>query len=361
MAASKNPRPTCQSTNPVEIDPGTQIRNRSPSPGPVCGPPIAPYRAPIQVDTLVLDEDQITSFLESVAHAKVAEHHIKLVWKDYKESTVINIIYSILPLYGKPGSVEVEPGDIHKILAQTQIESQKLQEQFLRAASRGAKSVIQFLKAQEEIRRLCLDTIQSLFREASQINEEIQNETRKAIARLSLIKASFSIILKGAGLVPGGGLPAFVIGTGYDVSLKLITDWEKAQDAKLVGITSTLVQEAAKEGIEEAAEYMNKILKAEESTPANKSTWLRKRVEQMESELQKQASAERLKKFARDSRRLARAEQEAARARWGARAYSSVKFIFFAWDVYSIAEDADATFKSAGYDSSVNAIHDAFK
>jgi hypothetical protein len=174
-------------TNPVDIDPGTLICHRSPSPGPVCGPSLTHRHAPIRVDTLVFDEEQIIGFLESVAHARVAERHIKLVWKDYNESTVINIIYSVLPGYGTPGIVEVDTGDIHGVLAETRVESQKLQEQFLLAVSRGAERVTHFLNAQEEVRRLCLDTVQSVYRDANQLNEAMRNEARRAVVRLTLI------------------------------------------------------------------------------------------------------------------------------------------------------------------------------
>src|SRR5262245_45454729 len=101
------------------------------------------------------------------------------------------------------------------------------------------------------------------------------------------------------------------------------------------------------------------ILKQEEPAPARKAEWLEKRLAAMEDELAKRATAERLQKYARDGRRLARAQQEASRARWGARALSSVKFAFFAWDVYNAAKDASDTFRSTGHNSSWDAVKDA--
>jgi hypothetical protein len=321
--------------------------------------PRPPYvQAPLAVDTVVFDEDQIVSFLESVTHARVAERHIKLVWKEYNESTLLNVIYAIMP-NGKPGIVEVDPGDIHQILSETHAESRRLQEQFLHTAARGALSAVLFLNGQEQIRRGCLNTIESAYRDARQLNEDMANEARRGVARLALIKAASTITLKAAALA-GGGVPAFLIGSGYDVSLRLISDWDKAPEAKLVGITSKLADKAWKKGVKDAAKNMAYVLKQEESAPAQKAEWLSKRVAAMEKELERQANIERLKKLRRDSRRLIRAEHDAARARWGANAFSSVKFVFFAWDLYSAAQDARSTFQSAGYGSSWSAIRDAF-
>jgi hypothetical protein len=358
MAGNRIPGPICQVSNPVEIDPGTSARHRSPAPGPVCRSRLPYVRAALAVDAVVFDEDQIISFLESVAHAKIAERYIKLVWKDYKESIVLNVIYAIMPK-GKPGLVEVDPGDIRQITADTRVESQKLQEQFLHAAARGAPSVIRFLDGQEQIRRTCLGTIESAYRDARQLNADMANEARRGVARLALIKAASTITLKTAALA-GAGLPAFLIGMGYDVSLKLITDWNKAPQAKLVGVTSKVADKIWKKGLKDAAKNMAYILKQEESAPAHKAEWLSKRVAAMEKELEKRANLERLKKLGRDSRRLMRAEHDAARARWGANTLSSIKFIFFAWDLYSAAQDARSTFQSAGYGSSWSAIGDAF-
>src|SRR5437016_176445 len=97
MGGCKTPGPLCQHSNSVEIDEGTSVRHRSPNAGCIGLPQQVPNQAAIPVDTLLLDQDQVISLLESVAHAIVAERHTKLVWKDYNESTVINVIYSILP------------------------------------------------------------------------------------------------------------------------------------------------------------------------------------------------------------------------------------------------------------------------
>ena len=357
MGGCKRPGPLCQQSNPIDLDEGTLVRHRSPNAGPIGLSQYVLNQAATPIDTLVFDQDQVISFLESVAHAKVAERHTRLIWKDYNESTVLNIIYSILP-YGKPGIAEVDAGDIHKVLAETQQETKRLLEEFAVAASRGAARSVNFLKAQEQIRQNCLETVRDTYRDVANLNEDMRNEARRGIARLTLIKTASTITLKATALSVGG-LPAFLVGTGYDVTLKLIQDWDRAAEAKLVGITSKVTDKLWKKGVKDAAKNRAYILKQEGSTPAHKAEWLEKRLAAMEEELERQASAERLKKFARDGRRLSRAQQEAARSKWGSRAFSSVKFVFFAWDVYNAAQDARNTFESAGYSGSWEAIKDA--
>ena len=357
MAGNGNVRPLCQVSNPVGIDAGTMMRHRTHHPAAVCVPQVR-QRRQVVAKVLIFDEDQILGFLHSVAHAKVAEKHVKLVWKDYDESTVLNIIYSI-PGMGKPGMVEVDPGDINQILRETAAESQKLQQEFCLAMSRGAPRLVKWLSVQEEIRSYATQTVQDAYREAAELNQAMQAEARRAVARLTLIKAAATVTLKTTALF-AGGWPSFLIGTGYDVSLDLIKNWDEAPDAKLVGVEHKVEDKLWKKGVKDAAKNMANIYKNEGSAPERKAEWLRKRLEQMEEELEREGSAKRAAKFAKDSRKLVRAQQAAAQAKWAGRALSSVKYGFWAWDMVKVANDTNDTFHAAGYDSVGSALKDAF-
>lgn len=312
---------------------------------------------------LIFDETAVVEFLDATALAIAAARHIKLNWKEYKDSAVINAIYNILP-FGAPGWAEVDPGDINKILAERKIESERLQAQFVDAMKKGGARVKRFMDAQAEVHRSSTEVVKSLYREAAQINEAVQAETRRGIARLITIKAGATIVLKSAALA-AGGWPAFLIGTGYDVTLNLIDDWEKAPDAKLIGVATKTGDKLWKKGVKDAAKNMANIYKGEASAPEQKIGWLAKRVEQAEEELERIAESNAAKeatiarKLAKDTRRLARAEAAAAQARRGAAVMSGVKWGFFAWDMYKTANRADQEFKAAGYDSSASALYDA--
>jgi hypothetical protein len=350
------PKPICPITNPVSIDPGTSVRHRSPKPGPQCIVHPTRKRAALRVGTLIFDEQQILDFLYSVAHARMMARFIHMEWKDYDDSTVINIIYKVLP-FGKPGWVEVETGDVSQVLDETKKEWRRLQEEFLLACSQGGKHVAKWLSNKEQVRENALDTVRSVYQDAAEINEGVQNETKRGIARLTLIKAASTITVKGLSLAVGGW-PSFLVGTGYDVSLDLIKDWDNAPDAKLIGVANKTGEKLAKKAVKDAAKNMAYIYKDEGAAPGHKAEWLNKRVKSMEEELDRMGSAERAKYF-KDTRRLARAQAEAARAKWAARALGSVKYMFFAWDVYKAGKNADETFHQAGYESSWAAIKDA--
>jgi hypothetical protein len=183
------------------------------------------------------------------------------------------------------------------------------------------------------------------------------HEAQRAVARLTLIKAASTVTVKALGLAVGGW-PSFLVGTGYDISLDVIKDWDKAPDAKLIGVANKTEEKLGKKVVKDSAKNMSNIYKNEGIAPAYKAQWLSKRVEGMAEDLDRMGSAERAK-YLKDTRRLARAEAEAARAKWASRAFGSVKFVFFAWDVYKAGKDANDTFHQAGYENAWDAIKDA--
>jgi len=291
------------------------------------------------LDSLIFDEDQIISFLESVSRSKALECHLKIYWKEYDESAVLNFIYTVMWWKGKPGTVEVDLGDQKKIEEETANDSFRLLESFVQHAAQGAQRAVRFLETQEQIRNLCQQTISDTFREARSLNAEIMAEVQKSIAILAVIKCASTITLKGAALA-GGGLPAFLIGAGYDLTLTVIKDWKQSASAKAVAVTSKSADKIGKKVVKDVAKNMANIYKQEESAFARKAKWLQKRLSQAEEELTESLSADRMKKLAKDSRKLARARDAAARARLGYRVLTSVKFLFFAKDTYDAIMDA---------------------
>jgi len=89
-------------------------------------------------------------------------------------------------------------------------------------------------------------------REAQELNHAMQAAAKRAAARLILIKASATITLKTAALF-AGGLPAFLIGTGYDVSLDVIKNWDKAPEAIAVGVEQKVEDKVEKKIVKDAA------------------------------------------------------------------------------------------------------------
>jgi len=268
--------------------------------------------------------------------------------RTYDQSSVLNFIYTVLWWKGKPVTFDVDLGDQKVIEAETEKGARDLQELFVTHASKGPASVMRFLAAQENIREFCLNSVNQIFLDVQELTNEVIAETQRGIFKLSAIKAASTITLKTAGLFAVGA-PAFLIDLGYDATLEVIQDWDKAEGAELIGVaTKEAANDTAQEGVKRVAEKGEEILEGEAEAAEKKASWLSKRVAQEEAKLGKKVRADLLRKYGRDSRRLARAAQASSRARWGARALSSVKFLFFAKDLYDAVQGMTEDIHRAG-------------
>jgi len=361
--AGTKPKPHCPVSNPVVIDRGTLCLQPTPKGNGLCGTrlPVSSTSHPISIDMLTWDEEKLTVFFRSVAHAKATERRVKLVWSPYNESRVINSIYAAMPWLGKPGTIDVELGAPREIDDETQKDTDHLWGAFLDRAAKGGASASDFLQKQEEIRASCLKTVSDVLDEARTISNEVIRETQRGIFKLAIIRATSTLVVKtlstfaknGAMLLPNRFLgkafltPQFLIGTTYDLALAYIDDPTDSGKAKLIAIE----QKAEEKGEKKVATTLIKNLGETfqpSVTSSHQAKWLPKRLAAMEEQMTKEADAELYKKFARDSRRLARAQQDIARNSRISSALSNVKFIFLAADYYKAFVRLGKTINEAG-------------
>jgi hypothetical protein len=265
-----------------------------------------------------------------------------MVWRRYDDSAVLNAIYAVFRWKGEPGTVDVELGDEGKIKAETDKETLRLWDVFLVRAAKGPREVKKFLESKEIHRADCLGTIQQVFRDAGEINRDIIEETKRGIIRLSAIKCASTVVLKTAGLFAPA--PAFLVSIGYDVALDVIKDWDKAEDAGVVGVaTKTAATEGSKELAQKFAEEEAEYLAAKAEGAAEKAEWIKKRLDALEAQIARKINAGRVGKMeakaAQYSRRLNAAES-VVKAGKKAALLSAVKYVFFAWDIYNAGKDA---------------------
>lgn len=345
--------------HPGYIDPGTMTRHRSRSRTITGAPRQAPL--PTRLDALIFDGEFLIRFLGSVAHAKVLEKNTKVAWVEYRDSSVLNGIYAVMGVFGfgAPGTAQVDPGDIDKINAEKEAEEARLYEAFVDALLRGPPRVLRFLNAQDEIRARALDFVQDVYRDVDKINRGVAHEAQRGVARLSLVKCASTLAVKTIAL-RAGGMPAFLIGSAYDISLNIVDNWSQGESAVAVGVASKSVDKLWKKAAKDTAKNMANIYKNEASGPAAKAEWLARRLEEIDDKLNARGIAERSAKYAKDARRLDRARQAAASAQRGAAAMTAVKYGFFAWDVYKTLDRADSDLKAAGYESAWAGVSDAF-
>ena len=344
------PGPVCQATNPSHIDRGTSSLQCSPRPSAKCRlpEPALVRRSAITVGTVVFDEAAIVPFLQSVAHAKSMERHVKLRMQTYDESKVLNFIYTVLWWKGKPVTFDVDLGDQRIIEAETAKGTKDLQESFINHACKGPKSVTSFMKTQEGIRASCLGTVAEVFREVRELSNDVITETQRGIFKLSAIKATSTIVFKGLGLA-AGGVPSFLVDSGYDIALEIIQEWDKAEAAELIGVaTKEVAKDSAQEATKQVAEKAEHTLEREAEDQAKRASWLGKRVAEEDAKLAKKVQGDLLRKYGRDSRRLATASRASSRASLRARVVSRVKYLFFAKDVYDAIHGAREDVRKAG-------------
>jgi hypothetical protein len=320
----------------------------------------APRRAPppVRFNALIFDEEFIVRFLGSVAHSMVLERNTKVVWTPYRDSSVLNAIYSVLP-FGAPGTAEVDTGQIDKINAQSAEQEMHLYESFVLSMMQGPHRVMRFLNAHDEIRSSAVEFVQSVYREVSEINQGVADEVRRGLARLVLIKGASTLVVKTIGL-RAGGLPGFLIGSGYDIALNAIDDWSKGESAVAIGVASKSVDKGWKKAVKDTAKNMANIYQGEADGPAAKAEWLQRRLSEVDAELNRKGIAERSAKYLKDARRLERAKDAAGSAQRAANALSAVKYGFFAWDVYKTANRLSQDLHDAGYESTFAGVADAF-
>ena len=174
------------SDHPGHIDHGTLARHRSKSRS-ITGSPRC-VQPPIRLNALIFDEEFVTRFLSSVAHAIVLERNTKVTWFEYRDSKVLNGIYAAMGVLldvGSPGWAEVDSGDIDRINVQKAELEMHLYESFVNALTLGPSRVTHFLNSQDEARTRTLESVRGVYRDVNQINQGVADEARRGIARLA--------------------------------------------------------------------------------------------------------------------------------------------------------------------------------
>jgi hypothetical protein len=197
--------------------------------------------APHSASVVVYDLPATLQFLGSVALAEAIQFNTTMQWKDYKDSTVLNVIYAaFLGFKGRPGWVEVEQN--WSVIRQRQQELWlRHADTFLKKVHEGPLSTCLFLERMQEVKNSALQGVQAVFRDAQQINAEIVGETTQAINNLALIKCGATItlaVMTGGFAIAGSALvvQAGAVSLGYKVAAHFAKDLQQAKSAKAIAI-----------------------------------------------------------------------------------------------------------------------------
>lgn len=293
--------------------------------------------------TLLFDCARVRAYLRSVARARAAAHHIRLRWEPYRDSSVLNALYKVMWWKGEPGTAEVESGDAIRIATETDRETKRLLEVFLVKCTAGPRVAVAYLEAEESSRADCVGLVEQTYRDAADINRQVIEETAIGVRRLAAIRCASTITFKTAGLF-AGGLPAFFVDVGYDVTLDVIKEWSKGPQARVIGVgLQTGAIESGKEGVQQIAEIEEKDLTERAAAHARKAGWLEKRIDEMEKALKKTIFGDRgakaQAKLAQTRRRYQAATKTVTSASRWAKALGAVQVVFFAYELYGAVRD----------------------
>ncbi len=351
-------------------DPGAPLLRRGDTPGSLGaggdrsdpGAGRGPVGCQHTVPILLFDKRQVVCYLQSVALAKAQESHTRLRWKEYNDSTVLNIIYGIMPWKGRPGWVEAETGAPREIKSIADKDTEHLIEVWAAKCAAGPAEMQWWLAAQDKIRANCLQTVQSVFREASQLNAEVRRQVATGIERLAYIKYYSDLLMTGLGLVTGASAVAAVAWSGtatglaYGLTTSFVKAWDDGPKAQMIAIAKEGAKEKAEQALENAGEKAGeKILEGSALT---------QRVRQLESliaQYEMELAGKQGRKMARLSARIARrtmerdAEEEAATGAFRSAAVRQVlgklSYAFVAWSVYDSWHELRETLEAADRDS----------
>jgi hypothetical protein len=194
-------------------------------------------------DALFLGEEQTKMFLHSVSCARILAQTTTAVWKEYKDSGVLNFVYGIENFFtpgGKagPGFAEIETANPKEVEAKINAYFPKLYEEFQRTAKGGPQQIVPWLTHQQSLFEDDRKYLRRVFLEAKKVNQDVDELLRVAIFRWAEVKFASETMLNILGLIPGGGaVGMFVrlgIGTGYPIFVSAVNDWHKASGAKML-------------------------------------------------------------------------------------------------------------------------------
>jgi hypothetical protein len=232
-----------------------------------------------QIPVAVLELDTVIRFIRSCAMTHALAESATLEWKSYDDSTFLNIAYGLLPWKEKPGHVEVQIAAGKKLDDRFQSLAVEWVNKWLDRASQHPSTMCEYLNRMQSIRETNREKIDFVFREASAINREVEQQLNTTIRTFATIKLASTIaialmsggaaiaIAGGAtGLTVGGATLAFggsgtaigAVSSGYGLTCTIIKEWNSVPSAKALAISKDVGKAVGGEAIDKTADHMLK-------------------------------------------------------------------------------------------------------
>lgn len=241
---------------------------------------------------MVYDFKAVERFFRSCALSIETSKSMRVKWVEYKDSKVLNAIYTVFFWKGGPGHVELDIATA----AELQTAINKSTDQYVQAwlgklYTLGPSEAMNFVETIAQLKVDAQNSIRQLTSEVSQINSDIINQTETAIRDLARVKLAagvgVALISGGAGVLMAGGATAITVGGGSialggnglafaavgvanSSTLSIIKTYETGKAAKAVAIDFR--NAAGQEALGQSSDIAAKALAAKQlsaSTVAN--------------------------------------------------------------------------------------------
>jgi hypothetical protein len=228
------------------------------------------------IPLICYDFTEVSRFFRSVAMTIALQRNTLLEWSTYRDSLVLNGIYSALFWKAPPGTVEVRTAD--RLAMEEEVD--KLHERFVLAWLRklhegGPEAGNAYVDHMAEVRQAARDALDDVLHDAARMNSEVAGETRDAIVMLARYRLAagvgvaviggaagiaFAAAAAGGGAAAAGGITVFGLqagasgaafgtaGLGISVTNTIVKTWENGPEAKLAAVS----MDAGKAAVSEA-------------------------------------------------------------------------------------------------------------
>lgn len=334
------------------------------------------------------DLPAISRFFRSVALSVAIQQTTQMEWVTYRDSKVLNAVYTVLFWKEPPGTAEVTMANRAVVQAKTD----QMHEQFLRIwidrlATGGPQAAHEYVTRMERLRDAAREAVQEIFRSASAINNEVIGQTNDAIVALARIKlaatvgvaviggavgVAYAAAAVGGGAAAAGGISLLgvqagasattfgVAGLGASLTNSIIKNWEQAPTATVAAINADTGKDVGKYVASEGAGAVASLQLVKALEGMGRSDQI---LRSLQGEIEKQSAKlaqEGLKRSAarRAGNRLATAQAQAAlrtaeqagfrqTARVAGTAMRGIPVVFAAWDILDAITDYNQTVAGA--------------
>ncbi|MCL4797363.1 MAG: hypothetical protein KJZ84_22545 [Bryobacteraceae bacterium] len=320
------------------------------------------------IPTAIMSLPSTLEFLCSCALTRAIAESVRIEWKSYDESRVLNTIYTLLPWKEKPGYAQLHMSrrkDVEDRYAEL---ARRLAQGWLETLPRGPVPMTDYMNKLRAIRERDRENIQTAASDIRKINQEVVDDINFTIRVLEGIKlaSTISVSLLGAGAALAGGvtLGGFALGASagkfgavnatYNITCSLIKTWEQVPSAKILAVGKETFKAA---GSEAGGAYGKHLITQAAGNAALQQELVQEASRRIDtySRIAENTISQRLAGHARAKRYGWQAKQQAAqqglqtaqtegarRAAAGSFLRSATAIVFAGWDIYDGITDFNA-------------------